>query len=52
MARAGVFHFEQAPLVSNDDSKKKDVVLDVTTTDNGNSKDSLFFMAWRDDALT
>ena len=39
-------------LVSNEGLKdKQDVVLDVTTVNNGNSKESLFVTAWRDDAL-
>ena len=52
MARAGVFYIEQAPIVSVDDPKDKDVqALDTTTVNNGNSKDSLFVTAWIDGAL-
>ena len=52
MARAGVFYIEQAPIVSVYYSKNKDVaLLDVTTVNNGNSMDSLFATAWRDDTL-
>jgi hypothetical protein len=55
VTRAGVFHVESARpcvLVSNEGlNDKQDVVLDVTTVNNGNSKESLFVTAWKDDAL-
>ena len=48
----GIFVTSEALIVSVDDPKDKDVqALDTTTVNNGNSKDSLFVTAWRDDAL-
>ena len=52
MVRAGLFILEQTPIVSDvAPAKDKDVTVDMTTVNNGNSKDCLFVTSWNDEVL-